>query len=218
MVVNVKAVAGFIESKTCRAGREFDSRVEADPIAAGVNDDEVVGAHAGDVRARAVGSPNDAARIAERLFALGLAYLRSFVSQVRIKIDDVGGQAEWIDLGQFDTDEHAVKNGLKAGAIVSVGAHDGNFAGGGIHGDRHADIHQARGVSDSETRSINYGQVMVGHVPTGQTAGQSGVSTTDIFGPIARIVVHPSSCAVLFDDNTDAWGKMDGRQFGRLDR
>src|SRR4051812_8757256 len=111
-IIDVKAVAVLIQGKSSSAGSELNSRVQAGTVAASIDDDEIVRAHPGDVSTRTIGGPNDGARVAHRLFALGLAYLRSFISQVRIKIDDVCGQAERIDLSQFHADKSAIENRL----------------------------------------------------------------------------------------------------------
>src|SRR6059058_2887039 len=63
---------------------------QADASEIAIGDDDVVGAHAGDVGAGAGGFPHDAARVADRKIASRLRHGGKGVIQMRIKINDGG--------------------------------------------------------------------------------------------------------------------------------
>ena len=100
-VVNVETVSAFIQRQSGRALTDVDDRVGSRAGALGIDDDEIVRSHAGDIPARSVGGPNDAARIAHGHHYLVRGNLSRRVIKMRIQVGQGVRQHDRIDLARL---------------------------------------------------------------------------------------------------------------------
>src|SRR5690242_20085433 len=71
-IVDIEALSGLIQRQPGWSLVQMDGRISPDPIPVCVDDDQIIGAHAGDVTSAAIRGPDDGAWIADGFFAFGL--------------------------------------------------------------------------------------------------------------------------------------------------
>ena len=118
----------FIERHPRWSLVQYDGWIAPHAMALIVNDEQVVGTHPGDVAPASIRGPNDATRIADRFFSLGLCHLRGLIGEMGIQIGNHGGSAARVNLGQVDSEESPREHRFKANLVKGVGTYHADLA------------------------------------------------------------------------------------------
>ena len=199
-VQHVEPLARFIQRQAGRPIPQQQRRLTADSIAGHVDDEQVARAHACHVTAGPVRTPHDPARVAEGFFPFGHGHGVRGVIQMRVEVLHDRPAILRVDQRQVHPREYPFEHRLVAQVVQRLGPHQGQFTRRRIHGQVHANVHQAAEVTHRPRRRVDDRHVVVHQIPSPGSAGENGIGSTNVLGPIAAVVVEPPARVVLFDD------------------